>query len=72
MDEPGHIQGVFSYNSHKPMPHELLYVWLISVPVSDLWDAMGPVLRVDMAVRFGVEIQHIPVPVRYIPTAVAH
>jgi hypothetical protein len=55
------------------MPHGLLCVGLISVPASDLRDALGPVLGVDMAVLLvlllAVEI-HIPAPVRYIPTAV--
>lgn len=56
------------------MPHGLLYVGLISVPVSDLWGVLDPVLGVDMAALLVVvEIQHIPVPVRYIPTvAVVH
>lgn len=52
------------------MPHALLYVGLIFVPAGDLWDVLGPVLGVDMAVVLVVEIQHIPVPVRYIPTVV--
>lgn len=52
------------------MPHALLYVGLIFVPAGDPWDVLGPVLGVDMVVLLVVEIQHIPVPVRYIPAVV--